>query len=96
MLPRDEPRPGRADYSNLQRPLRFVGARNGRQRRRHPPRGRPKARGTGVEADEHWGVVGLHRSKDDGELVATWTHPSKVSPCWYEPCGGTMRWNRDS
>lgn len=39
-------------------------------KKKRSPRGRPKARGTGAEADGDEGVGGLHRSDEVGKRVA--------------------------
>ena len=48
-----------------------------REEARHLPRGRPKARGTGAEADGWQGVGGPNTSDDGGEGRGRTTHPSK-------------------
>jgi hypothetical protein len=56
-----------------------------RQRTNTRPQGRPKARGTGAEAEGEWEVGGLNMSDDTGELGGARTRSSKGSPCCYEP-----------
>jgi hypothetical protein len=46
-------------------------------KKKHLPRGRPKARGTGAEAEGCQEVGGPHMSDDGGEGRGKTTHPSK-------------------